>query len=316
MPNFMGFTALEVNETLDLIGERSRNIYWPVGVEPGKKDWDSDNSAWIVCEQELPPGAEIAYTYKLWLGWRQGCENWKVVPDFTGLGASEAYELAKSRGISLDGVTKGFNKPEYSVCLQEAEPGFVFPAGRLDRKSEIYLTVSTDCAAVIEAQIKREAEAQKRAEEEAARAEMERIKNDPNTFEGGRRFINLHKEYLEADLAQISNRMQWYRQGAPIGGNWNGSIFDWKGLRSTLDSIPSGPSVAFDMWEEAPDDYQEKWTALRNQIIEAEDFYREQSKRRGESILSPAEVIPSLEAVRSLTRQALDLVKSMPYPQP
>jgi len=315
MPDYIGFSALEVYETVELIGERSSNIYWPIAVKPGDDDWEQEGPTWRVCEQELPPGAEIDYSYKLWLGWGQGCDDWKVVPDFTGLDANEAYRLGRARGISVDGVTSAFNKPEYSVCLQEVEPQTVLPAGYLDRKHEVDLVVSTDCAGVIEKRALREAEAKQQEEEKAAREEAERVKNDPNTFEGGRRFINLHKEYLANDLIVISNKIDWYNRGAPIGGNWNGSLFDWKGLKSTLDSIPSSPSVSMTMWEKAPDSYQERWTDLREQIVEAEDFYREQSKLHGDRILSPAEVVPSLETIRSLTRQALDLVNSMPYPQ-
>jgi hypothetical protein len=233
----------------------------------------------------------------------------------TGMNPSDAYNLAQSRGFVLDGASRGFNKDEYDVCYQEVEPGTVIAAGNGGRDSWVDVTVSTDCVGVMEQLAKREEEKQRKEEEQAAREEAERIKSDPNTFEGGRRFINLNRESLQEDLAVIDNRIIWYQNGAPIGGNWNGSIFDWDGLRSTLDSIPSSPSVVSGLWEQAPDDYQERWTEVLARIGEAEDFYAEQSRLESDSVLSPSEVIPSLRSLREVTRGALNLLESIPYPQ-
>lgn len=315
MPNYVGMNAAQVFETLDLIDERASNIYWPSGLEPRDDDWEQESQEWTVCEQEIDPGAPIDYIYKLWLGWGQGCEEFKVVPDMTGMNPSDAYKLAQSRGIVLDGASRGFNDDEYDVCYQEVEPGTIIAAGNGGRDSRVDVTVSTNCVGVMEQLAKQAAEKQRKEEEQAAREEAERIKNDPNTFEGGRRFINLNRENLQEDLAVIDNRIIWYQNGAPIGGNWNGSIFDWDGLRSTLDSIPSSPSVVSGLWEQAPDAYQERWTEMLAQIGEAEDFYDEQSRLESESILSPSEVVPSLRDLREVTRSALNLLESIPYPQ-
>lgn len=316
MPDFIGMAPAEVLQVIEIVDVSKGSIRWPTGLEPRDDDWEIEGPLWSVCEQELQPGEEIDFVGDLWLGWGKNCSEYKVVPDFAGLNASEAFNLALSRGISVDGVSSHFRDEGYSVCLQDFAPGERFPEGVLSRREyEINLDMSRDCAALIEAQAKKEAERQRQEEEDAAREEAERVRNDPNTFEGGRRFINLHQEELAEEIQAINQRIEWYRAGAPIGGDWGGNIFDWDGLKSTLDSIPRGPYVAGSMWEEAPTSIQPEWESLRSEVIAAEEFYREQSRRETDSVLSPEEVVPSLQELRSLTEQALGLVNSLPYPE-
>lgn len=313
MPNYVGFTATQVAATLDELGVRESEVKWPTRFTPRDEEFEIEAKSWTVCEQELAPGEEITSSYVtvsgLWLGWGKNCDEYKVVPNIVGLTYNEAFDLATSRGLSI-AYSSG---DDTSYCTQDIPAGTKIPAGNL-RRSEIEIggALRTDCEAYLAEQAVYEAEAERLAEEKAAREEQERRLKDPNTFEGNRRFINFHTEWIAGDIAQIDQYRQWLEAGAVVDdpNSFGGPILD-----SLFGDIPFMPKVSNDMWEAAPKDYQERWTALRERLIQAEEEYDEAAELRRLDVYSTAEVVPYIRTVRAIAVEALNLVKSMPYPQ-
>jgi len=312
MPDFLGYTAGQVAEKLDVLGLRESEVSWPRSYKPRDEEFSIDADLWLVCEQELQPGEEIASAYNVWLGWGKDCSTYKTVPNFVGLVGKEAYDLARDRGLNLDSIASYTFNQDRTVCTQETSPGSVIPAGKYLDESDIRVVFNRNCEEFYAEQAQREAYAQQRAEEEAAREEQQRILNDPNTFEGGRRFINFHKEWLAADIARIDEYRRWLEAGAIIDdpNSWGGPILD-----ALFGDIPYMPSVSRDMWEQAPAAYQERWADLTQRLEAAEKEHGEASRLRSQDIYSIAEELPYVRAVRAVTVEALNLVNSMPYPQ-
>ena len=312
MPNFVGYTARQVAEKLDVLDLREGEVRWPRSYEPRDEEFESEADIWFVCEQELNPGEEIESAYNVWLGWGKNCADYKLVPDFVGLVGKQAYDLARDRGLSLDSFSSFSTNEDRTVCTQETEVGAVIPPGKYLDESEIKVVFNSNCEEFYAEQAEREAYEQQRAEEEAARAERERVLNDPNTFEGGRRFINFHKDLLANDIALIDEYRRWLDAGAVIDDpdSWGGPILD-----SLFGDIPNMPTVSDYMWEEAPTAYQERWLDLIERLEAAEEAHDEASRLRSQDIYSISEQLPYVRAVRELTVEALNLVNSVPYPQ-
>jgi TM2 domain-containing membrane protein YozV len=312
MPNFVGYTPRQVAETLEVLDVREGDVVWPRSYEPRDEEFEADADIWFVCEQELKPGDEIESAYNVWLGWGKNCVDYKKVPDFVGLVGKEAYDLARDRGLGLDSFSSFRTNEDRTVCTQETPVGSVIPSGKYLDESEIKVVFNSDCEVFYAEQAEREAYAQQEAEEEAARVERERILSDPNTFEGGRRFINFHKEWLANDIALIDEYRRWLDAGAVIDDpdSWGGPILD-----ALFGDIPYMPGVTDDMWEQAPTAYQEKWLDLIERLEAAEEAHDEASTLRTEDIYSISEELPYVREVRALTVEALNLVNSMPYPQ-
>lgn len=310
MPDYVGLTAAEVAETLEELDLRGNEVYWPTRFEPRDKEFVEEASVWFVCEQEQQPGEELDISYKLWLGWGQDCSNYKVVPNIVGMAGGDASTLARSRGLTVDYSTSSKERP---FCTQDIPAGTRLPAGKLDRKeTEINGVLRDDCDAYFEEQAVYEAEAQKLAEEKAAREEQEARLKDPNTFEGGRKFINFHKEWLANDIALIDAYRSWLEIGAPLDNplTESGPILD-----ALLGRIPYMPGVYDDMWEKAPEAYQERWSDIRERLKIAEDAHDEARSLWVDDVYSDSELIPYAMDVRKLAVEALNLVNSMPYPQ-
>jgi hypothetical protein len=312
MPNYLGYTARQVAETLDELDIREREVRWPRFRKPSDEDFAEEADLWIVCEQELQPGDEIDSAFDVWLGWGKDCDNYKVVPDFVGLVGQEAYDLARDRGLSIDSVASFNSNADRTLCMQETSVGTVIPPGKYLDEADIYVVFNADCAVFYAEQEAREAEQQQLEQERQERAEQERILNDPNTFEGGRRFINFHTDWLANDIALIDEYRRWLEAGAVIDDpdSFGGPILD-----ALFGDIPRMPMVVNDMWEEAPSNYQERWDDIRERLEIAEEAHDEAQRLRSKDIYSIAEELPYVAEVRALTREALRLVQSIPYPQ-
>lgn len=312
MPNFVGYTARQVAETLEALDLREGDVRWPRSYEPRDEEFAAEADIWFVCEQELQPGDEIESAYNVWLGWAKNCGEYKVVPDFVGLVGKQAYDLARDRGLSLDSFSSFSTNEDRTVCTQETEVGTTIPPGKYLDESEIKVVFNSNCEEFYAEQAEREAYEQQQAEEEAARAEQERILNDPNTFEGGRRFINFHKDWLANDIALIDEYRRWLEAGAVIDdpNSFGGPLLD-----ALFGDIPYMPTVSDDMWEEAPADYQERWLDIIERLKEAEEAHDEASRLRSQDVYSVSEELPYIRDVRALTVEALNLVNSVPYPQ-
>lgn len=310
MPDYVGFSAAQVAETLEDLDIRGSEVDWPTRFEPRDEEFAEEANNWFVCEQEQRPGEELDISYKLWLGWGKNCDTYKVVPDIVGMAGGDAYDLARSRGLTVDYSSTSRERP---FCTQDISAGTKIPAGKLDRdETEINGVLRDDCEAYFAEQAIYEAEEKQRAEEKAARAERERILNDPNTFEGGRRFINFHTDWLRNDIALIDEYRRWLEAGAVIDDpdSWGGPILD-----ALFGDIPSMPRITDDMWEEAPDDYQERWDDIRQRLDEADEAHDEAQSLRSEDVYSISEELPYVADVRALVVEALRLVESVPYPQ-
>lgn len=314
MPDYIGYTAREVGETLEQLDIREGRVDWPhVYRGPSSDDFEEDADLWTVCEQDPEPGAELGRSPDLSLGWGKDCSNYKVVPDLVGLVARDAYNLAKDRGLRIDDWS--LSDAERTVCDQTTPVGTVMPAGlsaRDSRERAIELTSTSDCEQYFERLAAEEAEEQQREQERQERAERERILNDPNTFEGGRRFINFHTDWLSNDIALIDEYRRWLEAGAVIDDpdSFGGPILD-----SLFGDIPRMPTISDDMSDEAPDDFQERWDDLRQRLEVAEEAHAEARSLRTDDVYSISEELPYVADVRALTVEALRLVESVPYPQ-
>lgn len=223
------------------------------------------------------------------------------MPSFVGIDGSAALELARNRGLDV----RGLEYDGETVCGQSIEPETVLPPRSEDPGgTDIELAMYADCAIYDRVQGEIEAEKERRAEAEAERAEQQRILNDPNTFEGGRRFINLHTEQFENDILRMNALEDWLNAGAPIDG-WLDVFFG---------DLPSMPSVYRDMWEEAPDGSQEQWDGLREKIQATDQSYDDAYELWRKDVYTSAELVPFIAEKRALTREALSFVKSLPYP--
>jgi len=306
MPDYVGYTAREVWESREALG--TRRLRLPIGLEPNDDDFEVEADKWFVCEQEQPAGEELEFSYEVWLGYATNCAEYKVVPDMVGMTLRDAYHLAQQRGLVLD--ESDFDN---TVCEQDKAPGSTIPAGNLPRREEeIDVVTTSDCEVYYAQKAEREAEEERRAQEEAERAERERILNDPNTFEGGRRFINFHTDWLRNDIALIDEYRRWLEAGARIDDpdSFGGPILD-----AIFGDIPYMPQITDDMWEQAPADYQERWDDIRQRLDEADEAHDEANDLRREDIYSISEELPYVADVRALVVEALRLVESMPYPQ-
>jgi hypothetical protein len=302
MPDFYGFTALQVEDSLDAIGLREMNVWWMFGIDPRDDDWEEQAALWFVCEQRGTAGEELE-PGKLWLGWGSNCEDYKVVPDFMGLSARNVFDLREARGLNVSGTESGEG---YTVCDQSVAAGTVLASEASgDSVEKVKLQMHKDCA--IYDRVMGEIADEKQQKEDAAakRDEEARILSDPNTFEGGRRFINQHSERFENDLLMMGEVERWLNAGAPIDG-WLDAIFG---------GLPYMPNVASDMWDEAPSAYQVRWDELREKLNDADGAYGEAYDLFVDDIFAPSEVAPYIADIRNLTREALRLVKGMPYPQ-
>lgn len=301
MPGYIGYSATQVLETLEELDVSENDVRWPPLLDPRDEEFEEEASSWLVCEQDKPAGEEIRWTDDLRFGWGKDCDTYKNVPDFAGMDGSSAFDLALSRGLSVDGL-------EYdgeTVCDQSIEPKTVLPPRSEDPGgTDIELAMYEDCAIYDRVQGEIEAEKERRAEAEAERAEQQRILNDPNTFEGGRRFINLHTEQFENDIRRMDALEDWLDAGAPIDG-WLDAFFG---------DLPSMPSVHRDMWEEAPDGYQKEWDELREDIQASDRSYDEAYELFTDNVYASVELVPFVEEKRALTREALSFVTSLPYP--
>jgi hypothetical protein len=300
MPDYVGYSPRQVGETLEAMDLEEREVLWPTRFEPRQDGFEEEADLWSVCEQPQEPGETLDFSYKLLLGWGKDCETYKVVPDFVGMTTGEAYTLARDRGLDVD--FSSFDK-DLPVCAQVLPAGTVFPAGQpLVQDVEIDVVSFPDCEDYYAMEAERIAAEELRAEEKAAEVERQRILDDPNTFEGGRRFINFHSEWLANDVLLIDEYRRWLDAGAQIDGWSFGDVPDW-------------PNVHGGMSEEAPERYQEEWTSLRERILVAQDAFFEASSLRSDDIYSISEVLPYVRDVRALTQEAVSLVKSIPYPQ-
>lgn len=312
MPDYVGYTAREVGATLEELSVREWRVDWPTRFEPRDEEFAEEADDWFVCEQEQQPGEEIDPS-KIWLGYGKDCDTYKIVPDLVGLTAPDAGKLARDRGLYID-FPSG-RDGDYTVCDQTTPVGTVMPAGLRARDSderEIELTSAYDCEEYLERVAAQEAEEQQREQERQERAERERILADPNTFEGGRRFINYHLEWLGSDVALIDAYRSWLEAGAVIDDpdSFGGPILD-----ALFGDIPYMPKVTDRMWEEAPDDFQERWDDIRQRLDEADEAHDEAATFRREGVYSISEELPYVADVRALTAEALRLVESIPYPQ-
>jgi len=302
MPDFYGFTALEVEDSLDDIGLRASNVDWAFKLDPRDEDWEEQAALWFVCEQRLAVGEELD-TRDLWLGWGKNCEDYKVVPDFMGLSSNEVLDIGYARGVRFDGWESG---EEHTVCDQSVAAGTILASEASgDSVEEVELQMWTDCSKYDRFMVELADEKQQKEDAAAKRDEEARILSDPNTFEGGRRFINQHSERFENDLLMMGEVERWLNAGAPIDG-WLDAIFG---------RLPYMPNVASDMWDKAPSAYQVRWDELREKLNDADSAYGEAYDLFVDDIFAPSEVAPYIADIRNLTREALRLVKGMPYPQ-
>lgn len=320
MPNFVGFTPGEVFDSLEVLDVASRDVRWPEAFRAfgattrdadDPSEWPADADDWTVCDQKLPPGAEIEnqFVWDIILYWGKGCADFRVVPDFVGLDGKSATELSWARGIQLDGVSE-FDA-DRDVCEQTPVAGDS-PAQSEDGWVTVDVTSAENCDVLFAERAEREARVKELEQEEEERAERQRILDDPNTFEGGRRFINYHSDLLSNDIALIDQYRRWLEAGAVIDDpdSFGGPLLD-----ALFGDIPSLPRIAEYMREEAPDGYQEQWDDIRQRLDEADEAHDEALRLRAEGVYSIAEELPYVADVRVLTVEALRLVESIPYPQ-
>jgi hypothetical protein len=303
MPDFFGFTALQVEDSLDAIGLSASDIRWEPRLNPRDDDWEEQAALWFVCEQRLKAGEELNFSFHLWLGWANDCEEYKVVPNVMGLTGNEAFDISWGRGVFTSGMEYGEG---YTVCDQSVAAGTILASEASgDSVEEVELQMWTDCSKYDRFMVELADEKQQKEDAAAQRDEEARILSDPNTFEGGRRFINQHSERFENDLLMMGEVERWLNAGAPIDG-WLDAIFG---------GLPYMPNVASDMWDEAPSAYQVRWNELREKLNDADSAYGEAYGLFVDDIFAPSEVAPYIAGIRNLTREALRLVKGIPYPQ-
>lgn len=317
MPDFSGLTPNEVFSTLDALDVHHGEVRWPDAFgafgtlsrdsdEPS--EWPEDADDWTVCEQDLAPGSEIErqFVWDVILFWGKGCTEFKVIPDFVGLDGEAATELGWSRGIQLDGVSEFDGDKD--VCEQTP----VADGSRAQGDGgwlTVDVTASEDCGALFAERAERDAQVKELDEaSEQARAEREareRLLNDPNTPEGGRKFINEHEDKLSAFVGQLNEYEDYVRAGTPTeGGVWDALTGDY----------PSMPFVSSFMSERAPERFQERWTSVLENLVAAEDEFWEAHSLYYDDVLSPSELVPYVQDVRAMTGEALGLVRSIPYP--
>ena len=144
MPDFYGFTALEVEDSLDDIGLRASNVDWAFKLDPRDEDWEEQAALWFVCEQRLAVGEELD-TRDLWLGWGKNCEDYKVVPDFMGLSSSDVLDIGYGRGLRVDGWELEYKK--YTVCDQSLVAGTIIASENSgDPVERVELQMWPDCS--------------------------------------------------------------------------------------------------------------------------------------------------------------------------